>query len=404
MPENFLFSREERIIREGEEYLSVSQESNELRDAYSCLLKGYKKLYTQSTRLVRINDRQQGELSRKTKELDLRNQFIQKTFGRYLSDDVVKNLLESPDGLNLGGRSRTVTVMFTDLRGFSTICEDVSPPKVVEILNDYLKEMSRIVSKYSGTINELMGDGLLLLFGAPIERPDDADRAIACALEMQAAMDGVNANNRAKGLPELEMGIGINTGNVIVGNVGSDIKVKYTVVGSNVNLAARVESHTVGGQVLVTQSTLDALIGVSVIVDKFAVPFKGFKDAVTLYDIVGITGSYNFSLAATKVDFLALEKALDVRFEVMDGKQSSGAMHAGRITSLAANAALLITSIPLTFLTNLKFTFDHSVSNAPYLYAKVLRCNDNSCHEIRFTSALKEVRDAFGEIGVLVGD
>jgi adenylate cyclase len=395
MPDDFLFNKEEGIIREGEKFLCARHDESTLQDAYSVLLKDYKKLYTQSKRLVRMNDRQQAELSQKTKELNLRNQFIKKTFGRYLSDDVVENLLESPDGLSLGGQSRVVTVMFTDLRGFSAICEDVSPATVVEMLNDYLKEMTHIIFKYSGTINEIMGDGILLLFGAPIARVDDADRAIACALEMQAAMEEVNTNNRAKGLPELEMGVGINTGSVIVGNVGSDMRVKYAVVGSNVNLAARVESFTVGGQILVTQSTLDALTGKARVAGEFAVPFKGFKEPVTIHDIAGISGNYNFSLNSAKVDFRVLEKELDVEIEVMDGTLSGGRAVNGKITSLASNAALLMASIPLTFLSNLKLTFGHGVNKASSLHAKVLKCHDDGSHEIRFTSALKEVRDVF---------
>jgi adenylate cyclase len=129
------------------------------------------------------------------------------------------------------------------------------PEEVVRILNLYLGAMSDTIAHYNGTINEFIGDGIFVLFGAPIQREDDAKRAIACAVAMQNAMIGVNQQNLKLGLPTLEMGIGINTGEVVVGNIGSQKRAKYTVIGSHANLAARIETYTVGGQVLVSEYT-----------------------------------------------------------------------------------------------------------------------------------------------------
>jgi adenylate cyclase len=182
------------------------------------------------------------QLANFARQLELRNAFIRKTFGRYVSDEVASSVLESPEGLELRGEKRLVTIMLTDLRGFTALTESLSPVEVVEILNNYLGRMAEIISTWNGTIDEFIGDAILAFFGAPTLREDDAERAVACALEMQCAMEQVNAENRRQGLPEVEMGIGIATGEVIVGNIGSEHRTKYAAVGTPINLAARVES------------------------------------------------------------------------------------------------------------------------------------------------------------------
>ncbi len=172
---------------------------------------------------------------------------LKKMFGRYLSTEVMNSLIENPSALELGGEKRKVTVMMTDLRGFTAIAERLEPEKVVQMLNLYFEIMVDVVLKYNGTINEIIGDALLIIFGAPQEMPDRTQRAIACAIDMQNAMVRVNKENRSKALPELEMGIGLNETEVIIGNIGSSKRSKYTVVGSGVNMTSRIESYTVGG-------------------------------------------------------------------------------------------------------------------------------------------------------------
>ncbi|MGQ0545601.1 MAG: adenylate/guanylate cyclase domain-containing protein, partial [Betaproteobacteria bacterium] len=179
---------------------------------------------------------------------------LRKMFGRYLAPEVMASLLENPAGLELGGEKRRVTVMLTDLRGFTALAERLAPEQVVRMLNGYFEVMLEVIERHHGTVNEIIGDALLVLFGAPQDMPDRAGRAVACAIEMQNAMAEVNARNRAEGLPELEMGIGLNDTEVVVGNVGSAKRSKYAAVGAGVNLASRIESYTVGGQVLVSES------------------------------------------------------------------------------------------------------------------------------------------------------
>ena len=166
-------------------------------------------------------------------QLERRNQFIRETFGRYTSDDIVGVLLDMPEGLKLGGEKREVTLLMSDLRGFTAMAERLEATEVVALLNHYLSAMVEIIHRNGGTIDEIIGDAILVLFGAPMVMPDAAQRAVRCALEMQKAMHGVNEYNFQMGWPEIEMGIAIHTGEVVVGNIGSTKRSKYGVVGQH---------------------------------------------------------------------------------------------------------------------------------------------------------------------------
>jgi class 3 adenylate cyclase len=219
-------------------------------------------------------------------QLERNEQFIRATFGRYVSDEVVANLLENPEGLKLGGDLREVTILMSDIRAFSTICERLPPDQVMKMLNNYLGTMSEIIMGHQGTIDEFIGDAILAIFGAPISRPDDADRAVRCALDMQQAMNDINRDNLEAGLPEISMGIGVNTGAVIAGNIGSEKRSKYGVVGHHVNLTARIESQTAGGEVLISETTRDKLNLAFVIGEEKQVRVKGINEPVSIYQVL----------------------------------------------------------------------------------------------------------------------
>lgn len=236
------------------------------------------------------------DLTHANADLEQRNQLIRQVFGRYLSSDIVANLLETPEGLKLGGDRHKITILTSDLRGFTPLSERLQPEEVITILNLYLEQMAEVIDKYQGTIDEFMGDGILVLFGAPTARADDALRAVACACEMQLAMGVVNERMSALGLPHLEMGIGIHTGDVVVGNIGSEKRTKYGIVGSSVNLTYRIESYTRGGQILISEATLKTA-GSSVKISRHGqVHPKGIKQPITVYEVYGVSGFYNLYL------------------------------------------------------------------------------------------------------------
>lgn len=180
--------------------------------------------------------------------------YIRDTFGRYMSDEVVKEILQSPDGVKLGGELRNITILVSDLRGFTTMTDSLEPHTVIEILNRYFEKMTDVIIKHGGTIDEFTGDGILVFFGAPKLIPNHALAAVDCALDMQKSLKELNKEYSLLNLPELRMGIGINTGEVVVGNIGSEKRKKYGAVGSPINVAFRVESLTGEGEVLVTPS------------------------------------------------------------------------------------------------------------------------------------------------------
>lgn len=218
-------------------------------------------------------------------QLERNEKFIRATFGRYLSDEIVTDILERPEGLELGGDLRRVTIMMSDIRGFTTLSENLAPAQVVTMLNRYLAAMTDIIMAHNGTIDEFIGDAILAVFGAPQRRDDDADRAVQCALAMQAATDDINALNQAEGLPAIETGIALNTGDVIAGNIGSERRSKYGFVGHPMNVTSRIESKTAGGETLLSDSTLEALKGQYNVGTRRRISVKGIQEAIGVQSI-----------------------------------------------------------------------------------------------------------------------
>lgn len=230
----------------------------------------------------------QALLLKREQELLEKRDFIRRVLGRYVTDEVAEHVLSSPEELHLGGERREVTILMSDLRGFTPMSDKLGPEKVVQILNHYLHAMVEIIMKWGGTIDEIIGDALLVIFGAPVPVPDHARRAAGCALEMQLAMDDLNKLLEREGLVTIASGIGLNTGEVVVGNIGSEKRMKYSVVGSPVNLTARIESFTIGGQILASKETCDQLGPDARIDGRLRVNMKGYAKPVSIYEIGGL--------------------------------------------------------------------------------------------------------------------
>ncbi|WP_392482592.1 adenylate/guanylate cyclase domain-containing protein [Nostoc sp. C110] len=318
------------------------------------------------------------DLAEANTELEKRNQLIRQVFGRYLSDTVVANLLESPEGLKLGGERRKITILTSDLRGFTALSERFPPEEVIHILNLYLEYMADVINHYQGTIDEFMGDGILVLFGAPIAKEDDALRAVTCACAMQLAMGGVNEKMKALGWPPLEMGIGINTGEVIVGNIGSEKRTKYGIVGSQVNLTYRIESYTSGGQILISEQTFKEVGSSIKIIGQKQVQPKGVSQTITIYEVYGVGGRYNLYLPKEEELFLPVPQEIPLLYTILDEKQMGNPIFYGRLVKLSAKGAELQVDIPSKVppkLTNLKinlFISKNSAQVSEDIYAKVL--------------------------------
>ena len=272
---------------------------------------------------------------------------VREIFGRYLSDEVVNTLLSNPGALKLGGEKKEITVLMSDLRGFTSLSEDIPPEKIITILNNYLHVMVQIIDKYHGTIIEFIGDAIMAIFGAPIWGPEPATWAVACALEMQLAMSEVNEWNRAHSLPEISMGIGINSGPVIVGNIGSEKRTKYGCVGANVNLTSRIESYTVGEQILISESTKLSVVPSLSIQGSQTVHPKGVKEPITLYDIKGLGQPYNLALPQTNQALISLVKVIPIRLAVFEEKHCMADHVPGLLHRLSWNDVEISTNIQI---------------------------------------------------------
>jgi class 3 adenylate cyclase len=298
-----------------------------------------------------------GQLTRAFNEMvaGLRQRdFIRNAFGRYVSPEVAKTLLESPEGLRLGGHKREVTVLMSDLRGYTRFAEQGDPARVMEVLNGYLARMADIVIAHGGTINEFIGDAIFAVFGAPLDQPDHAERAAAAALAMQAAMDELNRDNAARGWPRFEMGIGINTGEAVVGNIGSEQRAKYAVVGAAVNLAARVEGCTVGGQIFVTTSTLERVAGLAEVGEPVRVELKGIAEPVLLHELRAMGGRFAQRLPAADMESdPRVDVRLPLRGWIVEGKQL-GAEFSGIVSRLGRRSFDARVAADLPPLTNVK--------------------------------------------------
>lgn len=325
---------------------------------------------------------------------------IRNTFGRYLTAEVVENILENPTGSRLGGERREITILTSDLRGFTATAERVPPERVIQILNVYLARMADVIVKYRGTIDEFMGDGILVLFGAPTRNEDDAVRALACAVEMQLAMEEVNHQMKEWGFAPLEMGIGINTGEVVVGNIGSEKRAKYGVVGSQVNLTYRIESYTTGGQILISETTLRKVGDLAIVTGHQEVQLKGVKQPITIYNVDGIGDPYSLRLNREEESFFPLLEAIPVRYSLLEGKHIVETRYLGNLVQLSIKGAEVKGAEvlpdpdregnPPPRFTNLKLNFSRTDLSSELnedIYAKVLdRLGNNGSFYIQFTN------------------
>lgn len=294
-------------------------------------------------------------------QLELRNKLLSETFGRFLSDEIVRQLLDTPDGLLLGGKKRTLTIMMSDLRGFTAMSEQMEPQSLIAMLNHYLGAMTEVIQQYNGTIIEFIGDGILAIFGAPVASDHHASDAVAAAVAMQMQMEVINTWNTDRGYPILEMGIGINTGEVIVGNIGSEKRTKYGVVGSHVNLCGRIESYTIGGQILISPLTRSMVQCDLEVAQEMEVYPKGVKGALTLSRITGIGTPYNLYNEGQSQQKDMHSVQIPVRFKRISEKHCSETVFDGVLTEMNERYAILNTDTPIHLFENISICANNDI-------------------------------------------
>jgi len=215
---------------------------------------------------------------------------MKRLFGQYVSKDVYEQLVANPALARLGGQRREMTVLFSDIRGFTTVTERGQPEEIVGMLNEYFTRMVDIVFRHRGTVDKFVGDMVMALFGAPLDDADHADHAVQAALEMIAELQKLNQGWKAQGrFAELDIGVGVNTGVMIAGNIGSDAIMSYTVIGDAVNLGSRLESlnKQYGTRIIVSDATRRALKGRYLYRPLGDVVVKGKSEPVGIFELTG---------------------------------------------------------------------------------------------------------------------
>jgi adenylate cyclase len=214
---------------------------------------------------------------------------IRDTFARYVTQQVVEEILGNPEAMELGGKRKECTILFSDIRGFTTMSEKMPPEEVVSILNEYFNVMVKTIFEYGGTLDKFIGDAIMAVWGAPVSHPDDPKRAVLCALQMRDELKKLQRKWKEEGKPVFDTGIGINTGEVVVGNIGSVERMDYTVIGDNVNLASRLESlnKEYKSNILISEMTYQKVKDIVEVRRIEEVQVKGKTEKVMIYEVIG---------------------------------------------------------------------------------------------------------------------
>ena len=357
-----------------------------LRVVSSCLhnnglVKGIVLVISDVTELFDLRDamKAMSEIRALNAKLEIRNKLITETFGRYLSDDIVREILDTPNGMKMGGMRRCVTILMSDLRGFTMLCERTEPKALITMLNHYFEEMYEEISRYKGTIIEFLGDGMFILFGAPSVSEKHADDAVACAVAMQNRMSAVNEWNIERGYEPLSMGIGINTGDVILGNIGSVQRTKYGVMGPMVNMAGRIESLTTGGMILISSAARSAVSVDLEIGDSFSCRMKGVHDETQIFRVTGICGEYDLHLENVQDELTELAEPALVKVHILKEKSVSSRTYDCEITAVSASQVEMRPDGPGPLYDNV------TIGSGVDLHATVVRIDDD-LYTLAFTA------------------
>ena len=302
-----------------------------------------------------------------------------------LFDDILHKRIDT--------KTREVTILLSDLRGFTSLAEQLPPSTVIEMLNRYFSKMSEIIiTEHDGVIDKFMGDSIMVLFGARRDRADDLEQALSCSVKMQIAMDEINRENQALDLPTLYMGIGINTGAVITGKVGSELHSEYTVIGDEGNLASRIQAFSLRGQILLSENTYQSAKDYIETDDPVYVYVKGKKDQIVLHELLSINHPEKLSVPRRELrKSPRIEVDLPFTYQLVDGKKIQPGKQNGQILDIGYNGFLCVLPEKLDIFTEIKVTLSVSILGGEVsdIYAKVLRSKEQDGQyltNIEFTS------------------
>ena len=320
---------------------------------------------------------------------------LQTSLERYLSPEIADYVLATEEGARQGGQEHDVSILMSDLRGFTAMSTWMPSADLVEMLNHYFEKMAAVIRYYQGTIIEFLGDGIFVVFGAPIDLKDHAAMAVSCAIRMQNAMAEVNAWNRERHYPELAMGIGISSGTCVIGNIGSQNKMKYGCIGETVNLAGRMETFSIGGQIHISESTRDMISEELTIIGEKAFMPKGGKTEMKIYNVTAIGNMHLLMTSEESTAWEKLDPPAEFTLYILDGKTVDVRPHKGSMTAISVDRryARIQTPVQLRDLQDLMITF-----GGEDMYAKVTECTGTD-YRIGFTLMLRKDESGPGSPG-----
>jgi len=323
----------------------------------------------------------------------------------------IGELIDEAEGYAPAAETRRVTILLSDLRGFTAISEKFSAMDMIAALNRYYERMTEIILRHGGSIDKFMGDAIMALFGAPTVLENDIEAALTCAIEMQMAMEEINIENQRHGMALLHMGIGINTGEVVVGQLGSWRHSEYTAIGDQVNLASRVEAHSLRGQILLSESTYEHAKDFIDIGDINEVKVKGKKDSVRMFELLGIRGPHPLTAPKREVrNSPRVEVDLPLVFQTLDGKSVLPEQRTGRIVDISYGGMSVASVDGMEPFVDIKMALSLTLMGRELteIYAKVLRVaviDGEYRFPVEFTAidtagqkAIKELVDSIVEI------
>ena len=265
--------------------------------------------------------------------------------------------------------SYQATILISDLRGFTSISETYSPDEIISMLNRYFELMNTIIYKHNGIVDKLMGDSILAVFGSFDGAKKDAEDAISCAAEMQVAMYKFNRENQRLGMPQLYMGIGLNTGEVVSSRLGSALYSEHTIIGRDVNLAARIESYTVRGQVLISESTHQFTKSIAEVGAPTKVIVKGKREAVAMYEVLSVTNPDYLKIPEREIRRSPrVDVNIPFKFHICEGKIITSEQYVGRISNISTGGMLAYSDVLVEPHFFVRFTLDFNLPG--------LECND----------------------------
>jgi len=279
--------------------------------------------------------------------------------------------------------TKNITILLSDIRGFSEIAESHSPRDVVTLLNRYFDCMGEIITKYGGHIDKLMGDSILALFGMPEPKEDDVENAIACAVEMQIAMTALNQESEELGMPALFMGIALNTGSVVVGDLGSKHYNEYTVIGDEVNLTSRIEAHCLRGQILISENTYLLARDYVEVGEPNTVEVKGARKAVDLYELFATSRPRDLEVPRREGrKSPRIQVSMPVVFQRLSGKIVLDDKYDGEVIDISYNGLLVRTDLQLAKSSEIKMTLSLDLfgERTTDVYARIIRSEPHGDH------------------------